>query len=221
MRLALQEAGGDRAVRVWDAADGKETGAESLFRAVLPAESDADFLRRVTQAARGSAPTALEEKYFAADKDPKKREKLVDLLLAEPAVAKRLGDDFKKRMLAADPLRAAAAARAFRYLQGLEAADGGSKKAVPPPPAADPFGKLIDELLAAKKSDAEVLEALTLVTAGRLPTDVEKRLTLGLVAKANDRKAAWAEVAKALAGDAKKDVIRKTVVAPVPVPPAK
>ena len=34
---------------------------------------------------------------------------------------------------------------------------------------------------------------------GRLPTDAEKRLKLGLVGKAADRKAAWLEVAKALA----------------------
>ena len=39
----------------------------------------------MTQSARGSAPTALEEKYFAEDKDSKKREKLLDLLLKDPA----------------------------------------------------------------------------------------------------------------------------------------
>jgi RNA polymerase sigma factor (sigma-70 family) len=255
----------DGAVRVWDAADGKAARADVLYslvrrdRSASMAESDLDFLKRVTTAARGTPPTALEEKYFAEDKDPKKREKLVDLLLKEPAVAKKLGDDFKKRVLAAPGAFDYEGALQYFYLP--KAADDyrravpldpkvvdryfkvelvpGAKpvpptpakqpdvllpKVVPnppgpPQPAADPFAKLIDELLAARKSDAEVLEALTLVTAGRLPTDAEKRLALGLVAKANDRKAAWAEVAKAMAGDGKKDVLRK--VAPPPVPPAK
>ncbi len=74
------------------------------------------------------------------------------------------------------------------------------KVPTPPQPQADKLSKLVDELLAAKKTDAEMLEAVTLATVGRLPTDTEKRLTLGLVAKTADRKAAWLEVAKALAG---------------------
>jgi len=57
----------------------------------------------------------------------------------------------------------------------------------------------VGELLTAKKTDAEMLEAVTLATVGRLPTDPEKRLTLGLVVKAADRTTAWVEVAKALA----------------------
>jgi hypothetical protein len=44
-----------------------------------------------------------------------------------------------------------------------------------------------------------MLEAITLAVLGRLPTDAEKKLTVGLVSKAADRKAAWLEVAKALA----------------------
>lgn len=66
---------------------------------VRVADSDAEFLKRVIQSARGSAPTELEEKYFAEDKDPKKREKLLDLLLKDPAVAKKLGDEWRKKML--------------------------------------------------------------------------------------------------------------------------
>jgi len=44
-----------------------------------------------------------------------------------------------------------------------------------------------------------VLDGITLVVLGRLPTDAEKRLTLGLVARTADRQAAWKEVARALA----------------------
>src|SRR4029079_5322529 len=62
-------------------------------------DSDAEFLRRVTLSARGSAPTALEERYFTEDKDPKKREKLLDLMLKDPAGARKVGDEWKKKML--------------------------------------------------------------------------------------------------------------------------
>jgi hypothetical protein len=68
-----------------------------------------------------------------------------------------------------------------------------------PAPEPDKFEKVVGELLAAKKSDAEMVEAITLAVLGRLPTDAEKKLTLGLVGKAADRKAAWLEVAKSLA----------------------
>jgi hypothetical protein len=57
----------------------------------------------------------------------------------------------------------------------------------------------VDALIAAKKSDADILDGITLVVLGRLPTDAEKKLTLRLVAQSNDRKAAWLEVARALA----------------------
>ena len=73
----------------------------------------------------------------------------------------------------------------------------------PQPPAApqvDKLTKLVGELLAAKKTDAEMLEAVTLATVGRLPTDTEKKLTLSLVATVTDRKAAWVAVAKSLTG---------------------
>ena len=78
-------------------------------------------------------------------------------------------------------------------------------KIVPKPPAPpqvnkiDKIDKIVAELLAARKSDADVLDGITLVVLGRLPTDAEKRLTLGLISKAADRKAAWLEVARALA----------------------
>ena len=45
-------------------------------------------------------PRRIEQKYFIEDKDPKKREKLLDMLLKDPVVAKKLGDDWKTKMLA-------------------------------------------------------------------------------------------------------------------------
>lgn len=63
-------------------------------------DSDAEFLNRVLTDVRGSGPTALETKYFTEDKDPKKRERLIDTLLKDAAVQKKLGDAWKAKMLA-------------------------------------------------------------------------------------------------------------------------
>jgi RNA polymerase sigma factor (sigma-70 family) len=88
----------DGVVRVWEAGTGKQV-AWATQAQPRGGESDADFLKRAVQAARGREPSALEQKYFADDKDPKKREKLLDALLKEPEVQKKLGDDFKQRIL--------------------------------------------------------------------------------------------------------------------------
>jgi RNA polymerase sigma factor (sigma-70 family) len=277
-------------------------------------ESDVDFLRRVIKDVRGGTPTALEAKYFAEDKDPKKREKLLDQLLKDPAVAKKVGDDWKKRMLATNlskegtyhyrvvPKTAEFKPEVRRWIlpgndpkqpggsylfQVVPAVDPKSGKwhvdpklipmsregvfewrvdpspkkegvfewkfeppakprtpnapspaapvdppktrtvkvvpaapttpvtprtsqtkvvpatvAKPAAPAKTSSGKtdrLVDLLIAAKKSDADILDFITIDILGRLPTDAEKRLTLGLVGKAADKRAAWMEVARALA----------------------
>jgi len=62
----------------------------------------------------------------------------------------------------------------------------------------DRLDKLLGELIDAKKTDAQILDALTLAIVGRQPNDGEK-LTLAAVAKASDRKAAWSEIIQALA----------------------
>jgi hypothetical protein len=49
--------------------------------------TDSEFLRRVSIDITGTLPTAAEAEKFLADRDPKKREKLVDDLLARPAYA--------------------------------------------------------------------------------------------------------------------------------------
>lgn len=63
--------------------------------------SDHEFIRRATLDACGCLPTADEVRAFAADADPKKRDKLVDKLLARPEFtdywALQLGDLFQNR----------------------------------------------------------------------------------------------------------------------------
>src|SRR5207253_11261597 len=56
---------------------------------VPPSErcSDGEFLRRVSIDITGTLSTAAEAEKFLADRDPKKREKLVDELLGRPAYA--------------------------------------------------------------------------------------------------------------------------------------
>ncbi|MEO2089187.1 MAG: sigma-70 family RNA polymerase sigma factor, partial [Gemmataceae bacterium] len=152
-------------------------------------ESDEAFLTRVIEAARGGKPTRLETEYFTADKDAKKREKLLDLILTDPAARKKLGPDWKKAMLAPPQMH-----------YGVFIMNSDTPWA----------NKLIGDLLAAKKTDDQVLEALTLAATGRLPTDTEKKLAAAMVAKQTDRPAAWQEVAGTLAGtdEAKKHAER-------------
>lgn len=152
-------------------------------------ESHADFLKKATQSARGSDPTPLEAKYFAEDKDPKKREKLLDTLLKDPAVAKKLGDAWKKKMLEPEgttegkiQIKTYASTIKIRSLVVMP-----SK-----------IEKLVDELIASKKTDEQVLEALTLAAASRLPTAEEKKSTLAVLGTLTDKKAAWVAIAKAL-----------------------
>lgn len=280
VQLLAEDVKGDgkqpQVVRVWGAADNKDVlkwayvqpGSEPKLWAarltesfVAAGDSDAEFLKRVLSDVRGTAPTALETKYFAQDKDPKKREKLLDELLKDPAVQKKLGDEWKKKVLGGavqgqgQPLRVwqgqgAQGQFLFTPVEGkplnwvphvvplppqppMPPKPGQPnvivvpKPPIPPAPPVKPgeqlkvevtlatgkFEKLVDDLIAAKKSDEAILEALTLAAQGRLPTDVEKALA-GAVAKAPDRKAAWVSVAKALAAP-KGDVLKlRAVVEP-------
>ena len=52
---------------------------------VSPPAGDLEFIRRVTLDLTGALPTPAEARAYAADRDPNKREKLVDALFARPA----------------------------------------------------------------------------------------------------------------------------------------
>src|SRR5439155_10975952 len=124
---------------------------------------------------RGAAPTALEEKYFAEDKDPKKREKLLDLLLKDPAVAKKLGDDWRKKMLEpplnamstnlrvpvtlfkTEKLRVPVTLFKTEKLRVPVTLFETENRVTKPTPLPDRFEKLVGELIGAKKTDEQML----------------------------------------------------------------
>lgn len=60
---------------------------------------DAEFLRRVSLDFAGKIPTADAARKFLADTDPKKREKLIDRLLASPEYASRMADLFNVMLM--------------------------------------------------------------------------------------------------------------------------
>src|SRR5205823_2925857 len=69
-------------------------GHPDYEKVAAPIAPDAEFLRRVTLDLNGTIPTAAETRAFLADADPKKREKLIDKLLASPAYARRMAQVF-------------------------------------------------------------------------------------------------------------------------------
>src|SRR5262249_9108484 len=113
------------------------------------ADTDAAFLRRVLKEAYGVAPTTLELKYFAEDKDSKKREKVLDIVLKDPAVAKKLGSDGRAKLLgdpAAQPKSVVEYVPMTRTVP-YSTADGPKTRLetayVARAKAADPFAKLL------------------------------------------------------------------------------
>jgi hypothetical protein len=70
---------------------------------------------------------------------------------------------------------------------------------------------LLGQLLDGKRTDDQVLDALSAAILGRLPTESERRLILATVAKGQDKTAAWREVIATLGGtdEAKKHAEKK------------
>ncbi|HEY2909788.1 MAG TPA: sigma-70 family RNA polymerase sigma factor [Gemmataceae bacterium] len=165
---------------------------------VIDLDSDPEFLKRVIQSARCSAPTTLELKYFIADKDPKKREKLLDLLLKDPIVAKKVGDAWKKKMLEPPAIQTTVRKAAPIHVRPLTLEYHRLDLRSLPAEIPSKFEKLVGELIAAKKSDEQILEAVTLAAASRWPTAEEKKATLAVIGTLTDKKAAWIAIAKAL-----------------------
>lgn len=67
-----------------------EAGHPDFKSLAAPLSSDAEFLRRVTLDLVGTLPTAVETRAFLADKDPQKRTKWIDQLLASEGYSRRM-----------------------------------------------------------------------------------------------------------------------------------
>jgi hypothetical protein len=65
-------------------------GQKGHEKQLAPRATDSEFLRRVYLDLAGTLPAAPEVRAFLADADPKKREKLIDKLLASPGYARRM-----------------------------------------------------------------------------------------------------------------------------------
>lgn len=157
--------------------------------------TDLEFIRCASRDLRGFPPTKVEENYFLEDKDPKKREKLleylagkskgstpreklIDELLADPAIQARWVELWKERMVKENQK---AALEAWIKKPG------------------DRLTRLLAELLDGKKSDEQILDALSLATMARFPTTTEKKLILDGLKSQPDRRVAWDGVLRALA----------------------
>lgn len=157
----------------------------TLYWTAQQPQTDEQFLTKVCQDARGAAPTRIEREYFLADKDPKKREKLLDLMLKDAAVAKKVGPNWKQSLLNPSYERTVQ----FHYRLALR------NRLV-----ADRFESLLGQLLDGKRSDDQVLDGLSAAVLGRLPTESERKLILANVGKAPDKAMAWREVIGTLSG---------------------
>jgi RNA polymerase sigma factor (sigma-70 family) len=75
------------------------------------AESDEDFIRRMSKDLRDADPTPAEVHFFASGKEPRKRQKLIDLFIQERQ-AKKAAEDARTERLAVEAMKALMAARA-------------------------------------------------------------------------------------------------------------
>jgi len=76
-----------------------ESKAKADHVPLSPAADEAEFLRRATLDFVGRIPTADAARKFLSDADPKKREKLIDQLLAAPEYATRMTDLFNVMLM--------------------------------------------------------------------------------------------------------------------------
>lgn len=155
---------------------------------------DATFLRRTMLDMFGVLPTSLELQYFVADTDAKKREKVIGWLSETPGYAARLRlyyqrvNQLQPSLLHPYQMNQIQPSLLHHYASRIANAPAATQH------ASNRFQQLLTQLLEKKKTDDQVLEALTLATAARLPTESERSFVLAQVARRPDRRAAWEDV---------------------------
>jgi RNA polymerase sigma factor (sigma-70 family) len=166
------------------------------YQARIP--TDEDFLRRVCQDAFGRSPTDLERQYFLADTNPDRRTRLVDLVLKDPAVARRVGSEWKQKVLESGEF-VVEPGLVYPGFFSLDL-DRSILRSANREPVPARLESLLQALLDGKRADEAVLDTLSAATLGRLPTESERKLALAAVGRAADKSTAWREVLAALAG---------------------
>jgi RNA polymerase sigma factor (sigma-70 family) len=134
--------------------------------------NDGEYLRRIMLDLTGKLPTNVEMNYFLADKDANKRAKVLDWVVkSNPEAARRWAEKQKteNRRSEVKPVASPAAAPAQ-------------------------FARLLNELLNGSRTDDQILEALTLATLARFPTESERQFVPGFLKAQADRRKAWEQV---------------------------
>ncbi len=164
---------------------------DELIDVAKPEPTDAEFMRRLSLDIRGVPPSLIEMNYFVADKDPKKREKVLRLMVAtdKPATAsEKLVQD-----LMADPEVQKRWMQLWQqklYQEQIQAAHAAWMKKE----SADRLDRLLSGLLDTKKMDDEILNALCLATMARYPSETERKFILDGLHRRTDRPEAWKDV---------------------------
>jgi hypothetical protein len=152
---------------------------------------DDAFIQQVCIEARRSPPTFTELKYFKADTSAKKSENVLDLLRKDPALTKKLDDNWKRKMLAM-----ADSKNASGILQSqLDLANSKYKVIAEDCEKEHQLWEQADELLRQKSSGEQIFEALAKKALGRPPTAGERQLALASVTGQQNKVVAWHMIA--------------------------
>lgn len=160
--------------------------------------SDAEFFRRISLDLRGTPPTVVEQNYFAADKDPKKREKML-ALLTKNSGADTPRDKFVNELLTDPEIQARWLELWKQRLHKEQVEKERAKLEIWIKGPGSRLDRLLSDLLSSKKSDEQILESLCLATMARFPTATEKKLILDGLRSQPDRAGAWNSVLQVLA----------------------
>ena len=152
---------------------------------VTPANADEEFLTQVIKQAYGRAPTRIEREYFLSDKDARKKLNLGQLVLKDPTLETTAS-------LAVQQILASLSRKEYvdqiKLMYDFESATAKRLQSV------ERVIRFVDSVVDGKRSDGQILELLTAMNLGRLPTESERKLILASVSQQADKKAAWREV---------------------------
>ena len=151
----------------------------------LPTNEDEAFLTHVIKVAYNRTPSRIEREYFLSDKDARKKLNLGQLVLKDPTLETTAS-------LAVQQILASLSRKEYvdqiKLMYDFESATAKRLQSV------ERVIRFVDSVVDGKRSDGQILELLTAMNLGRLPTESERKLILAGVGQQADKKAAWREV---------------------------